>query len=252
MSKWTLEQKNAYSIRKNGMFIDGSLTIWNKGRKCPQLSGVNNGFYGKKHSKSILKCIGKKISKHHKEAYRSGELIHPMLGKHHSVETRKLMSKIKKVTTLGCMNGFYGKHHSEEVKDNLRRIMKLRVGDCNPFYGRNHSVATRALFSEQRKMNKNSNWNGGSSYEPYSILFTNQLKEDVRDRYGRICFMCAKHEYEKKLAVHHVDYDKGNNDMNNLVPLHECCHVKTNSGKDNREHWKNIFQDDIVKLVGGE
>ncbi|MEK6829426.1 MAG: HNH endonuclease [Nanoarchaeota archaeon] len=28
---------------------------WNKGKKCPQLSGLNNGFFGKKHSAETLK-----------------------------------------------------------------------------------------------------------------------------------------------------------------------------------------------------
>jgi hypothetical protein len=36
------------------------------------------------------------------------------------------------------------------------------------------------------------------------------------------------------LPVHHIDYDKKNNDERNLITLCISCHSKTNA---NREYW---------------
>ena len=41
------------------------------------------------------------------------------------------------------------------------------------------------------------------------------------------------------LYVHHIDYDKKNLDMNNLISLCNSCHTKTNY---NREYWINYFR----------
>ena len=41
--------------------------------------------------------------------------------------------------------------------------------------------------------------------------------------------------------VHHIDYDKKNNDVDNLVTLCTPCHTKTNF---NRDEWKKTFSGD--------
>jgi len=45
---WTLERKQLMSIKNKGVSRPNRAT--NKGKKMPQLSGSNNGFYGKTHS----------------------------------------------------------------------------------------------------------------------------------------------------------------------------------------------------------
>lgn len=84
------------------------------------------------------------------------------------------------------------------------------------------------------------NWNGGTSFEPYSPEFKKEIRHLVRDRDGHVCQMCGAEENEKTLAVHHIDYCKQNNDLMNLISL--CahpCHQLTNV---NRDYWKDFFQ----------
>jgi len=57
---------------KLGKFIKGNVapksafkkrhTPWNKGKKCPQISGENHPMFGKKHSKETRKKMGRKGS----------------------------------------------------------------------------------------------------------------------------------------------------------------------------------------------
>lgn len=91
---------------------------------------------------------------------------------------------------------------------------------------------------------KNGRWLGGKSFEPYGLEFNKELKEKIRNEYNRICQLCNKGENGSKLAVHHIDYDKKNNSIKNLIPLHINCHLKTNV---NRDYWINFFKNKEVK-----
>jgi len=86
-------------------------------------------------------------------------------------------------------------------------------------------------------------WKGGISFEPYCYKFNNDIKEETRDIFNRVCFLCGKSEEEngKKLCVHHVDYNKGQGCGHSwtLVPLCSSCHAKTNF---NRHFWFNLLQ----------
>jgi group I intron endonuclease len=63
---------------------------WSKGKICPQLSGENNGHYGKHHSKEVKQKISQKL-----KGRRSGK-NNSFYGKSHSKETKEKMSAIKK------------------------------------------------------------------------------------------------------------------------------------------------------------
>jgi len=83
-------------------------------------------------------------------------------------------------------------------------------------------------------------WTGGESNFPYSIEFNNQLKELIRNRDGYQCQSCGVPECEldRKLDVHHIDYNKENCLPTNLISLCRSCNVKANT---NREYWQNCF-----------
>ena len=42
------------------------------------------------------------------------------------------------------------------------------------------------------------------------------------------------------LDIHHIDYDKKNNDINNLIALCRSCHCKTNG---EREYWTDYLKE---------
>lgn len=73
----------------NGGDGESGRIAWNKGKKCEQLSGINNSFYGKTHTN----------------------------------ETKKQISETKK----GCISHMSGKHHSDETKLKISNSNKGRV-----------------------------------------------------------------------------------------------------------------------------
>lgn len=82
------------------------------------------------------------------------------------------------------------------------------------------------------------NWKGGASFAPYPVEWKKELKEKIRIRDNNKCFLCKKSDTDKRLSIHHIDYDKNNLDPKNLISLCNRCHTKTNH---NREYWMNIF-----------
>jgi len=98
-----------------------------------------------------------------------------------------------------------------------------------------------------------SQWRGGISFEPYPITFNNQLKDKIRVRDKFICQKCGVPELEcdRRLATHHIDYNKKNCKESNLISLCNSCHTKTNT---NRKYWTNYFKETLIqiKTKGGE
>jgi len=126
----------------------------------------------------------------------------------------------------------YGKYHTEEAKE------KNRIAHLGKFIGK-----------------LNPNWQGGKSFEPYSPEFNNNLKEQIRKRDGYRCQQCFRHQDELfkntkagikpyKLYIHHIDYNKENNNPNNLISLCLNCHLQTNY---ERKDWTKYYQNKINK-----
>ena len=82
-------------------------------------------------------------------------------------------------------------------------------------------------------------WIGGKSFEPYGIMFNDELKNKIRQRDNYLCQECFKKQLNPSLCVHHIDYNKENNMEYNLISLCIKCHIKTNF---DREHWRKHFQ----------
>jgi len=107
--------------------------------------------------------------------------------------------------------------------------------------GRRLSKEWKEKISKAHKGNKHWNWLGGKSFEPYGLEFNEDLKEVIRNRDRRKCQICEKTELKnkRKLPVHHIDYNKQNNNPNNLISLCNRCHIKTNY---NRKYWIEYFK----------
>jgi 5-methylcytosine-specific restriction endonuclease McrA len=86
----------------------------------------------------------------------------------------------------------------------------------------------------------NGNWNGGSSFEPYGLEFNDKLKEQIKQRDGFRCQECFRHQNELKrqLHIHHIDFNKQNNNPLNLIALCGSCHSQTQF---DRTNWTNYF-----------
>ncbi len=198
-----------------------------KNRFC----GMNNSFYGKHHSEESKQKM--------RESHKSNPTIlrgekHPNFGKHLSEETREKISEANK-----------GKNQSEETR---RKRSDVRTGKNNHNYGKHLSRETREKISEATTGEKNHNWRGGTSFDEYEPEFNERLKNKVRSGDGFTCQLCGKTSNDlpkqRKLDVHHIDYYKKNNSMDNLIALCHSCHSKTNEkicSKEKQEYWYGLF-----------
>jgi len=106
-------------------------------------------------------------------------------------------------------------------------------------------------YSENRHGENSHMWNGGISFEPYCHKFNNVFKESIREKFGRVCFLCPTTEEEngRKLSVHHVNYNKNclcDDSECEFVPLCNTCHTKTNH---NREYWENLIMKKLEAIT---
>ena len=134
-------------------------------------------------------------------------------------------------------------------------------GKDNPFYGKSHSEESKQIIKEKltgRKLEEehkknigksiqggnHPNWQNGKSFEIYPKEFK-QIKKFILERDNYKCQYPNCTEVHDRLHVHHIDYDKKNNNPENLITLGTSCHSKTN-GKNNREYWAKFYQ----KIMG--
>ena len=117
-------------------------------------------------------------------------------------------------------------------RDEVRqKISDAKMGEGNAMYG---------LYGPQSP-----NWKGGYSHRDYRkgpIKFTEEVRVRIRDRDDYTCQECG--EYGKD--VHHIDYNKSNNDDLNLITLCHRCHMKTNGPKD-----RSLFTDRYNSVLSG-
>jgi 5-methylcytosine-specific restriction endonuclease McrA len=159
-------------------------------------------------------------------------------GKHHSPETKEKMSIAKKgkprpdlsKRMQGQGNPNYGKKFTAEMR---KSISERTTGFNNPMYGKK-----RPELSEKMKGANNCNWQGGKSFEPYTINWTETLRRSIRERDKYMCQLCRKLQGDKAFDVHHIDYCKENCNPENLITLCKKCHRETNN---NREYWEMFF-----------
>ena len=192
----------------------------NKGRK-----------FTEKHRKNLSEAMKGRIS------WNKGKKL--------SRKTRQKMSKAKMGHTpwnkdkTGLRIGWNkGKYLSKETKRKLSIASK----------GKHRSPKTEVKKGSTGA--KSLAWQGGKSFEPYSSEFNNTLKRKIRKRDKYTCQECGFTEEQLGyiLGIHHIDYNKKNNNSNNLISLCKSCHSKTNWG---RKKWTQYYQNKILPDFNG-
>ena len=125
--------------------------------------------------------------------------------------------------------------HTDETREKIRQS-KL---------GKTHSKERNEKNRQAHLGNKNGNWQGGKSFEPYSINWTEDVRYAIRKRDNFTCQECKHTEKQLgyNLSIHHVDYNKKNNKENNLISLCKSCHSQTNF---KRKDWTKYFRSKCV------
>lgn len=112
-------------------------------------------------------------------------------------------------------------------------------GKNNPIFNKKLSKKTRrkisiALGGDGKLDRKND----------YSSEFNYKLRNKIRKRDNYTCQKCSLIEKKqllklnRKLSIHHINYNKKNNKDSNLITLCHNCHIKTNT---NRKYWIKYF-----------
>lgn len=155
--------------------------------------------------------------------------------------------------SLARKKGF--KWHGPFVNTETKTEWECSVG--HSWYGTYRSIAQSssggngcpACFREGLKGEGHPGWKGGISFEPYGPDFDSGLKKIIKKRDGYLCQICGAPEgkYAYGHAVHHIDYNKKNNDEFNLITLCISCHCKTNW---HRRFYQIVLSNLIKKIYG--
>jgi len=128
-----------------------------------------------------------------------------------------------------------GRKHSKEWSNKISQSLKGK--SLSKEHKKRISLGQKRRFKDPKN---HPMWKGGISFAPYPLEWTWEYKENVRFRDGYECQICSiQQEWgSEKLHIHHIDYDKNNLNLYNLIALCRSCHMKTNA---NREYWIRFF-----------
>lgn len=256
---------------------------WNKGQG-DYMKGEKNHFYGKHHTeitKEKLRqanCNPSKKNRQKNSERIKGKTYEEIYGIERAKEMKKKLSdRLKQDYKKGKRKSWNKGKKGCFSEEAIEKLKEARIGKSSPMKGKKQSEKTKRKIGKANKIanlgiipskksrekmsiakrgEKSHFWKGGKSFEPYGLEFNNQLKEQIRARDHYRCQQCFRHQDELfvniksgirpyKLHIHHIDYNKQNNNPENLISLCLNCHAQTNF---KRTNWTNYFKEKVNKL----
>jgi YHS domain-containing protein len=112
-------------------------------------------------------------------------------------------------------------------------------------------LSCHGKWISEYKSGKNSySYINGNSKLPYLVEFNYNLKEKIRKRDNYRCqnAECGIPQKEcfRRLDVHHIDYNKTNNNQINLISLCHKCNSKANR---DRKYWQNYYKNKVCEKL---
>lgn len=141
-------------------------------------------------------------------------------------------------------------HHNYNRKEKKCAFCKKKilVLNCSVKKNRNSFCDRKCYGKWQSKhiIGKNSPcWINGNAHQEYPRAFNYSLKEFIRKRDAYKCQnkSCGIPQKEciKTLHIHHIDYDRKNNDPINLIALCYACHQMITNR--NYKYWQNYYEE---------
>lgn len=158
------------------------------------------------------------------------------------------------------LTGFLGKGRCKKCANRLSIILRTKIrrifkGSSHPCWKggkpkcidcRKRLASYNSTYCDKCKYlgKRNPNYIHGKGNDPYPLEFSSRLKLKIRKRDKFTCQKCNLTEekyfkkYNRKLTIHHVDYDKQNCKENNLITLCCQCNNKVNF---NINYWYSYF-----------
>jgi hypothetical protein len=135
----------------------------------------------------------------------------------------------------GCEKGFFT---SEKMKGNTFGFKKgfkpwnkdMKKDELIEYYKNGWNTF------KHNKGKEHWNWNGGISKQLYPDEWKESLKNIIRKRDNYTCQICKIKQNNligrnKRLDVHHINKNKNDLNLNNLISLCRSCHIKVHRGK---------------------
>lgn len=144
-----------------------------------------------------------------------------------------------------------GIKYSEDHKKNISKAKKETWQNKEYRLLKRNQMEKIYEKMRNRKPEEHPNWKGGISFEDYDLNFNDKLKRLIRERDNYTCQLCLSPQYDIAFDVHHIDYNKKNSIIDNLITLCHRCHTKTNGNrrKEYERYLKLLIT--IKKQAGG-
>jgi hypothetical protein len=168
---------------------------------------------------------GKTLSETHKKdckcAFCSGRIV----TKEWRENIKKGMNSPEVKEKLGHLKG---KTLTESHKSAIRRGLATPEAKQKMCEARKGKIPANLKIAQAvspfQKGEKNLNWNPNKQDE-YGYEFTYQLKVEILGRDKNKCQECNIRT-KRRLDIHHIDGNKLNNSLSNLITLCRSCHLK--------------------------
>lgn len=211
-----------------------------KGKKRPEHS---KKLTGRKRPDQSERMKKNNPMKNHGIARKSGETRkgknHPFYGK-----KRPDISEINR-KRVGKNHPLFGKNHTEKTRKLMRENHADFSGKNHPFYGKCHVEKTIKILREKNIGENHPNWQGGISKLPYAPEWTKKRKKEVfeRDEYKCQNPDCRGKCKDDDIMPHHIDHDKMNCRIDNLITLCRSCNTRANY---NKSYWQKLYEGIII------
>jgi hypothetical protein len=172
-----------------------------------------------------------------------------MTGRKHTPETKAKMSAMRKKYYENPIN----REKNSLINKGRKFGPEVRMKMSLAHKGKIPSLASRAKRSASLSGEKNHQWMGGLSFEPYCPKFNRDLRRRIRAFFGHKCILCGKtsEENKRELNCHHVEYNKAaccDGKPVHFAAICHKCHVRTNV---ERDRWEAMMHRIINEIYGG-
>jgi len=208
--------------------------------------------------------LGKKISEEHKAILRlgsKGKTFEERYGMETANRMKNNLSKIHIGKNNSMFGRFaeshphYGKKMSEETKHRMEKNIysKRRGKSYEEIFGEERATEIKKIKSAGHQGIPLEQWEKFICLEEYGLKFNKKFKEAIRIRDAFLCLKCNMREEDslillkRRLACHHIDYDKQNSIPENCCALCQRCNLEVNA---NRIHWTKFFQSMLAERYG--
>ena len=206
-----------YKTALYGSGLCGSCAVKKRLKKSENNPNYKEGKYSKNYHNYCIDC-GKEITRGKSKRCMSCAV--------------KYLFRNNKLNRNGVMNGAYKDGRMSKQHHCIEPHCNNEICYTNWLYG------SKLCKSCSVKGKLHPNYIDGNGYLPYSVEFTDKLRNVIKERDSYTCQCCGMTQkehfkkYNRDIEVHHIDYNKYNCEEDNLITLCKYDNIKANFNKD--------------------